>query len=102
MAHLLRDTGKQFFELATDGKDAFGNTLKDGFILNPHDDSFEDWMTFNAGVRPVMLAELPCKHPFDLRVKGGVAIVRAYADYLGGGLADKVASRYLSRVVKGC
>jgi len=98
LARRLRSVGRRFFPVASPGVDDFGDEREDGFILNPDDDAFEDWMHFDVGVTPVLLVELPSKRPWDLRIKSGEALVRAFADFHQQNIrAQKIAARYISR-----
>ncbi|MFA6233496.1 MAG: 2'-5' RNA ligase family protein [Bacteroidota bacterium] len=101
LARRLLEVGRGFFPVAKDNEDDFGNKLRGGFILDPHDDSFEDWMHFDAGVTPVILAELPTKSPWSDRVKCGEALIRAFVEFVVQEKnASRVAARYLSGVAK--
>jgi len=94
LARRLRSVGHRFFPMASEGKDSFGNTRKDGFILNPNDDAFEDWMHFDVGVTPIILVEMPSNKPWDLRIKSGEAMIRAFVEEIR---AQKIAARYMAK-----
>lgn len=103
LARHLQSVGRRFFSVASPGVDGFGDERgKDGFIINPDDDAFEDWMHFDVGVTPVILVELPSKKPWDTRVNCGAAMIQAYAKYQANEgkqdkkAVDRVAARYMA------